>query len=227
MENEKERSEAASRGMTPSLHVQTLVDMNHCVSTARRDAAFKCVVDFVTSSSESLREESVTKRLEAYSHCAGLLEEARLATNRSTMSYERKGLFDRPVVHILNLLSAMVSTIMSLASHVQMVQMEAEILCDPLGQDTYSLLVNTCRDFEANERVARGSFAQMLNVGRMLVESSTAKQKEYFTEDDMRRYDIAYNEYVRHYAEEGCLDCAHIGCGSGHIGGAHAHERHA
>ncbi|MBP5638555.1 MAG: hypothetical protein J6X55_03690 [Victivallales bacterium] len=183
-------------------HVQTLVDMNHCVSIARRDAAYRCMMDFTTSTSgDALREDSIVKRLDAYDRCAALLREASMATKHATIGYDRQGLVDRPAVHILRLLTALMNTLQSLASHVYMVQGEAEILSDPLGAETYSLLVNTCRDFEANERMARYSFCEMLNVGRQLLETSSQNHKANFTEDETRRYNITYNEYVRLYSD--------------------------
>ena len=186
---------------TKAQHVQTLVGMNHCVSIARRDAAYKCLLDYTSATDNGLREESIPKRLDSYNRCAALLREAILATKHASVGYDRQGVMDRPAVHILRLLNALMNTLQSLATHVFMVQEEATILSDPLGSTTLSLLVNTCRDFEANERMARYSFCEMLNVGEQLLAGSSHNHRESFSQDERRRYDIAYNEYVKVYSD--------------------------
>ena len=186
---------------TKAQHVQTLVGMNHCVSIARRDAAYKCLLDYTSATDDALREESISKRLESYERCSALLHEAIMATKHASVGYDRQGVMDRPAVHILRLLTALMNTLQSLATHVYMVQEEASILSDPLGAVTLSLLVNTCRDFEANERMARYSFCEMLNVGRQLLETSSQNHKDSFSTDELRRYGIAYEEYVNVYSD--------------------------
>ena len=182
-------------------HVQTLIDMNHCVGIARRDAAYQCMMDFTNSTANGLREESSSKRLEAYDRCAALLREAIQATLHASTGLEPHDIMDRPVVHILKLLNALMSTLRSLANHVYMVKGEADVLSEPLGEGAFSLLVSTCKDFEANERMARYSFCEMLNVGRQLLENSTQTHQKYFSEDEMRRYMIAHQEYVTVYSD--------------------------
>ena len=186
---------------TKAQHVQTLVGMNHCVSIARRDAAYKCLLDYTSAADNALREESIARRLDSYSRCSSLLHEAVLATKHASIGYDRQGVMDRPAVHILRLLEALMNTLQSLATHVYMVQEEASILSDPLGEVTLSLLVSTCKDFEANERMARYSFCEMLNVGRQLLESSSQNHRVGFSADELRRYEIAFSEYVKVYSD--------------------------
>lgn len=199
---EQERREVAAEAVrSHQLHVQTLVDMNHSVSTARRDAAFKCLMDYASANESTMREESIESRLAVYKRCSQLIVEALMTTQRSSLSYERMGVLDRPAVHILKMLEGMINTITALASHVGMVRTEAELMREQMGVGTYSALVTTCQTFESNERVARNSFLEMLYAGRMVLESSTARHREQFTADDERRYHIAYEEFVRHYSQ--------------------------
>jgi len=183
-----------------TLHAQTLLEMNHCVSIARRDAAFHCLMEYWNSNPE-LRSESAQQRMDAYAHSYELLHEASRSAERSRLKYGHEGILERPTIHILKLLSALLSTIRSLASHIYMVNEEASILSDPMGDEILSLLKNTCKDFGANERVARHPFGTMLNVGAALLDASTTRNQEHFNEDDKRRYDVAFQEYCTHYRE--------------------------
>lgn len=180
-------------------HAQTLVEMNHCVGTARRDAAFSCMEDFANS---GLDLTNVDERIKQYCMCVHLINEAMEATKRSSLVNDRQWIWDRPAMHFLTLLSELIHTTLSLARHVYMVDQEAEVLSEPLGEATHELLVTTCRQFITTERAAYRSFMRMLTVGRALLESSTAKHSEHFTADQKRRYDIAYGEFKRHYESE-------------------------
>ncbi len=180
-------------------HVQTLVEMNHCVGTARRDAAFACMEAYANS---GIDLTNVDERIKQYCMCVHLINEAMEATKRSSLVNDRQWIWDRPAMHFLTLLSELIHTTLSLAKHVYMVDQEAEILSEPLGEATHELLVTTCRQFITTEKAAYRSFMRMLNLGRALLESSTAKHREHFTVDEERRYGIAYGEFKRHYESE-------------------------
>ena len=111
-------------GNSPKLrHVQTLVEMNHCVGTARRDAAFDNLVEYCAAKLLSAR---VKQRKHAYAYCLYLVNEALTAAEHSALIEEKQGLLDRPATHFLKLLQDMAGTMEALANHVMMVEQEAK-----------------------------------------------------------------------------------------------------
>ena len=73
-------------GNSPKLrHVQTLVEMNHCVGTARRDAAFDNLVEYCAAKLLSAR---VKQRKHAYAYCLYLVNEALTAAEHSALGHD-------------------------------------------------------------------------------------------------------------------------------------------
>ncbi|MBO4527483.1 MAG: hypothetical protein IKX30_01945 [Victivallales bacterium] len=179
-------------------HVQTLVEMNHCVGTARRDAAFDNLEEYCEAKLMSAR---VRQRKHAYAYCLYLVNEALTAAEHSALVEEKQGMLDRPATHFLKLLQDMASTMEALANHVMMVEQEAELLHEALGDNVHKLLSESCDQFVKTEAAATKSFISMLSVGKELLKVSTQRHREHFSEDDERRYNLCYNEYKRHYAE--------------------------
>ena len=179
-------------------HVQTLVEMNHCVGTARRDAAFDNLEEYCTSKLVSAR---VKQRKHAYAFCLYLVNEALAAAEHSALIEERQGVLDRPATHFLKLLEEMARTMEALANHIMMVEQEAEVLHEALGDNVHRLLSESCKQFVRTEKTATKSFISMLAVGKELLKMSTKSHREHFSADDERRYNLCYNEYKRHYAE--------------------------
>ena len=85
-------------------HVQTLVEMNHCVGTARRDAAFDNLEKYCE---EKLGSARVKQRKQAYAYCLYLVNEALTAAEHSALIEEKQGMLDRPATHFLKLLQDM------------------------------------------------------------------------------------------------------------------------
>ena len=179
-------------------HVQTLVEMNHCVGTARRDAAFANLEEYCEVKLVSAR---VRQRKYAYAYCLYLVNEALTAAEHSVLIEEKQGMLDRPTTHFLKLLQDMASTMEALANHVMMVEQEAELLHEALGDNVHKLLSESCDQFVKTEAAATKSFISMLSVGKELLKVSTQRHREHFSEDDERRYKLCYEEYKRHYAE--------------------------
>ena len=179
-------------------HVQTLVEMNHCVGTARRDAAFDNLEKYCE---EKLGSARVKQRKQAYAYCLYLVNEALTAAEHSALIEEKQGMLDRPATHFLKLLQDMAGTMEALANHVMMVEQEAELLHEALGDNVHKLLCESCDQFVKTEAAATKSFISMLSVGKELLKMSTKSHREHFSEDDERRYNLCYEEYKRHYAE--------------------------
>ena len=179
-------------------HVQTLVEMNHCVGTARRDAAFDNLEEYCKNKLVSTR---LKQRKYAYAYCLYLVNEALAAAEHSALMEEKQGILDRPAMHFLKLLQDMVSTMEALENHVMMIEQEAEVLHEALGDDIHKLLCKSGEQFTLTEKGAMKSFIAMLDVGKELLKASTQSHREHFSADDERRYNLCYDEYRRHYEE--------------------------
>ena len=66
----------------------------------------------------------------------GYLNEALTAAEHSALIEEKQGLLDRPATHFLKLLQDMAGTMEALANHVMMVEQEAELLHEALGEQS-------------------------------------------------------------------------------------------
>lgn len=183
---------------TQRIHVQTLVEMNHCVGIARRDAAYQCLVTFAL---KGLWQQSSMKRAKAYDFGQILIHDALTTTEKAShMCRESKlGLWNKPVLHFLRLLLKLIQTLGALASHASVVKEETEVLADHLDQDTYALLSSTCHDFESNEQIVLQAFMRTLAVGQALIKGSSEKSQAIFSADETRRYQLAFTEYTNHY----------------------------
>lgn len=185
---------------TQRIHVQTLVEMNHCVGIARRDAAYQCLVSFTH---KGLWQAVSRKRAQAYEFCLFLIQDALSTTEKAShMCQESKlGLWNKPVLHFLRLLLKLIQTLVALASHASVVKEEAEVLADHLDQDTYAMLSSTCHDFESNEQIVLQAFMRTLAVGQALIKGSSEKSQAIFSPDEARRYQLAFAEYSRYYSD--------------------------
>lgn len=180
------------------IHAQTLAELNHCVGTARRDAAYACLCELA---SRDKWPESRPQRVVIYDKCLTLVQEVLDTTERSSLlnSNPKLGLADKPILHFIHLLQQLLQTINSLAGHVENVQQEAGVLVEHLGKDIFTLLEKSCKDFENHEFMALNVLKSTLTVGTSLIEANSAKRRESFSEDDNRRYKKALSEYQEHY----------------------------
>lgn len=187
-----------SQARQSRIHGQTLAELNHCVGTARRDAAYACLRELARRRNWP---SSRSERALIYSKCLTLVQEVLDTTARSSLMYcnPKQAIWDKPVLHFLRLLQQLLQTLNSLAEHVENVRQEAGVLEEHLGEQTYNLLESTCKDFEHHETVAQVAMRKTLDVGRNLVESNSSKRRELFNEDDKRRYNKAFREYMEHY----------------------------
>ncbi|MBR0459129.1 MAG: hypothetical protein IJJ26_07815 [Victivallales bacterium] len=180
------------------MHAQTLSELNHCVGTARRDAAYACLRQLAEQSSWP---QDRKERAAVYRRCLELAQEVLDTSVRYSLMYcnPKQSLWDKPVIHFLHMLQQLLQTLNAMAEHVGNVQSEAEVLQEHLGTEVYSVLASTCEDFERHERVAEYALRKTLSVGQMLVEKNSAKRRELFTADDERRYRKTYGEYLLHF----------------------------
>ena len=184
------------------IHAQTLAEMNHCVGTARRDAAYMRLCEL--AGGEGWPEGSAERKA-FYAECLALVREVLETTRRSSLMFSDPGqeVYDRPLLHFLHLTDELFQTVSLLAEHVHTVRSEAEVLSEHLGAEAYSNLENNCADFERHERMAQGTLTGTLLVGQTLLKADTERRRQMFSEDDCRRYDKAFAEYVRYYKEMG------------------------
>lgn len=180
------------------IHAQTLAELNYCVSTARRDAAYKCLIELA---SLDTWPGSRSERAVIYQKCLHLAKEALDTTTRSSLMYcnPKQGLWDKPIIHFLKMIQQLLQTLNFMAEHVESVQNEAEVLEEHLGNDTFSLLKDTCDVFEDHEKRVQVVMKSTLNVGQNLIAAYSTRRYETFSEDDKRRYDKAFKEYLEHY----------------------------
>ena len=90
------------------LHAKTLAMLNHCVDTARRDAASLELFRLA----EATAAENPAQRAKRISRCLQLVQEITSATQRSSpiLYNARLALADRPVLHFLHLLEQLLRT---------------------------------------------------------------------------------------------------------------------
>lgn len=181
----------------PRIHAQTLSEMNHCVGTARRDAAYACLCELAVRDWPA----DVKTKQKIYSNCFMLAKEVLESMKRSTLMYSdpRQEIYDRPLFHYLHLIDEWLQTISMLYEHVQSIRNEADVLSEHLGAEAYGSLERSCEELEKHGVLARETLVNTLDVGRSLVKSNSDKSKQSFSEDEMRRYDKAYAEYMKHY----------------------------
>lgn len=184
----------------PRLHVQTLAELNYCVDTARRDAAYACLCDAAMVEWPSEH----TERRKMYRRCVVLINAALEATEHSSRGKKdpRSALSEKPLLHLLNLIRQQLETLHSITVHVRNVGDEAEVLAEHLGEDVFRKVEQACFTFLEHELAALKAFRDTLGIGRTLVEANTSGRLEHFTVDEKRRYEKAYNEYMAHYSGE-------------------------
>lgn len=182
------------------LHARTLAVLNHCVGTARRDAAAEQLF-FFTERDFSTRDQ--TLRMADYEKCLLLIRDILTATQRSSpiLYNPRLALADKPVIHFLRLLRQLFQTVHSIANHIEAVQRETQLLNEHLGEDGFQTLLGTCQDFENYEVHAWNAIRKIAPVGQLLLQKNSRKRQEAFTSQEHLRYQKAYAEYTRHYGE--------------------------
>ena len=183
----------------PRLHIQTLAELNYCVETARRDAAYDCLC----SACAVEWPESHQLRGRLYRRCVMLINAAIAAAERSLPVHTkpRQALSEKPLLHLLNLIRQQIQTLDSIAEHVYNVSSEAELLAELLGREVFRKLEDTCHSFDGHERAALKALNDTLGIGRELMCANTVVRKADFASDDMRRYNKAYEEFMKYYSE--------------------------
>ena len=184
----------------PRVHAQTLAELNHCVWTARRDAACQRLSDIIER--ENWPEDR-DRRASLYSTCIMLVAEALEATNKSTLvlSNPKQALADKPLIHFLKMLDQLLKMLKLLTEHVGSVMNEADLLSEMLGNETYSILQTTCEDFEQHEQMAQQVLQSTMRIGLEMVQRNTDIRRQSFSSEDSRRYGKSLAEYTRHYGE--------------------------
>ena len=184
----------------PRVHAQTLAELNHCVWTARRDAACQRLSDIIER--ENWPEDR-DRRASLYSTCIMLVAEALEATNKSTLvlSNPKQALADKPLIHFLKMLDQLLKMLKLLTEHVGSVMNEADLLSEMLGNETYSILQTTCEDFEQHEQMAQQVLQSTMRIGLEMVQRNTNIRRQSFSSEDSRRYGKSLAEYTRHYGE--------------------------
>ena len=185
---------------TPRVHAQTLAELNHCVWTARRDAACQRLNDIIKRENWP---ENRNHRVQLYASCIMLVAEALEATTKSTLvlSNPKQALADKPLIHFLKMLNQLLQMLKLLAEHVGSVMNEAGLLSEMLGAGTYTVLQTTCEDFEQHEQMAQQVLQSTMKIGLEMVQRNTDSRRQSFSAEDIRRYDKALAEYTRHYGE--------------------------
>ncbi|MBR4673981.1 MAG: hypothetical protein IKP00_05895 [Victivallales bacterium] len=185
---------------TPRIHAQTLAELNHCVGTARRDAACQRLGEIIE---REKWPEDREERAKLYARCLVLVEQALEATNKSTLLFSnpKQALGDKPLIHFLKMLDQLLNMLKLLAEHVGSVMNEAELLSEMLGAETYSILQTTCEDFEQHEQMAQQVLQSTMKIGKEMVQRNTEIRRQFFSADDNRRYEKALSEYTMHYRE--------------------------
>ncbi len=180
------------------IHAQTLAELNHCVGTARRNAAF---IHLGEVAQPGPWQETCQGRYAMYACCLELIQEVLATTEKSSLMHciPKHGLWDRPVLHFLHLLQQLAQTLSYLAGHVSNVKEEAELLAEHLGQDTFTQLKATCNDFERHEKTTLQAFLHILTVGATLLNDNSAKRCRLFSADETRRYNLAFAKYRNYY----------------------------
>ena len=180
------------------IHAQTLAELNHCVGTARRNAAFSHLGEVTQP---GLWQETSKGRSAMYACCLDLIQEVLVTTEKSSLMHciPKHGLWDRPVLHFLHLLQQLAQTLSYLASHVASVKEEAELLAEHLGPDTFTQLNATCKDFEQHEKTTLKAFLHILTVGATVLNDNSAKRCHLFSADETRRYNLAFEKYLNYY----------------------------
>lgn len=181
------------------IHAQTLSELNHCVGTARRDAAFNCLLELVMSKDWPTDREERAGRI---AKCLFIVNEVLDTTRHSSLMFSdpRQALYDKPLLHFLRLLVQLFQSMDLLGDHIRNVMNESDVLSEHLGVSTYSLLQSTCKDFEHHEEMLLEAIRKTFEVGRNLIGTNTEHRRQSFTEDDVRRYDKAFAEYTAHYS---------------------------
>ncbi|HQC51729.1 MAG TPA: hypothetical protein PLE92_01245 [Lentisphaeria bacterium] len=180
------------------IHVQTLSELNHCVGTARRNAAF---IHLGEIAQPGAWQETCKGRHAMYACYLELIQEVLTTTEKSSLMHciPKHGLWDRPVLHFLNLLHQLAQTLSCLAEHVSNVKEEAELLAEHLGQDTFTQLQATCNDFEQHEKATLQAFLRILAIGATVLNDNSAKRCQQFSADETRRYNLAFEKYLDYY----------------------------
>ncbi len=130
-----------------------------------------------------------------------LIQDVLTTTEKSSLMHciPKHGLWDRPVLHFLNLLHQLAQTLSCLAEHVSNVKEEAELLAEHLGQDTFTQLQATCNDFEQHEKATLQAFLRILAIGATVLNDNSAKRCQQFSADETRRYNLAFEKYLDYY----------------------------
>ena len=181
------------------IHAQTLSELNHCVGTARRDAAFKCLLELVLNKDWPMDR---AERAERIAKCLFIVNEVLDTTRHSSLMFSdpHQALYDKPLLHFLRLLVQLFQSMDLLGDHIRNVMNESDVLSEHLGKSTYSLLQSTCKDFEHHEEMLLEAVRKTFEVGKNLIDTNTAHRRQSFNEDDIRRYHKAFAEYTTHYS---------------------------
>ena len=115
------------------IHAQTLSELNHCVGTARRDAAFNCLLKLVMSQDWPTDRE---ERAERIAKCLFIVNEVLDTTRHSSLMFSdpHQALYDKPLLHFLRLLVQLFQSMDLLGDHIRNVMNESDVLSEHLGK---------------------------------------------------------------------------------------------
>ena len=180
----------AHNGKPPRVHKHTLIEMNMAVFIARRDAAFARVVEILRA---DVLPAGKQRRRELYSDCQRLLNEAISATQRAQAHRET------PTLRYLQLLCDTVSGCLAIVQHEVSLSREADEISRLIGSDLTEQLAKANSSFSNSETGIRDCIEDLLKFGISFVEKDSQERRSAFSENDLRRYHHAREEYDSHY----------------------------
>ncbi len=175
----------------PRVHKHTLIEMNLAVFTARRDAAHARVAAVLR---EEIPVTSREERVRLYALCHGLVDEAIHATRRSQFSP------DTPLLRYLKLLQNTVAVNEALLNYEIALAREGTELSQLVGSALPSQLRTDGDTFTPGEKAALTAMQELLKFGERLIQQDSRGRRKTYSGDDLRRYDLAWREYVGYYA---------------------------
>lgn len=174
----------------PRVHRQTLVEMNAAVFTARRNAAYKRVVEIML---HEIRDKSKKERRKLYLLCGMLLNEAIMCTRRSQLQS------DSPVMHFLELLKDTINAQEALLRHELKLNQESRELSGMLNQYVVNQMQTGNAEHSEGEKNMLDCIEDLFNFGDPILAQDTNERRSGFRDEDSDRYDLATNEYSVYY----------------------------
>lgn len=174
----------------PRVHKHTLIEMNMAVFMARRDAAFSRVVEILRG---EVLPAAKPRRRDLYGECHYLLQEAIATTQRSQAQQET------PIVRYLQLLRDTVGGCLAIVQHEVNLGREAAEISRLVGTDLKEQFAKADNTLSFSETTIQACIDDLLKFGITLMDKDSRERMSMFSENDLRRYNHAREEYDEHY----------------------------